>query len=188
MLAQAPNMNTVYDFSVIETAIETLAGQAQAGVVWVNGFDAQQLQKSRPRVECYLEQGEAFGDPPHYINTAVDGQRRINGWRGQLKTIVITETLPGPDEATAAKSSYTLHNQYRSFVANFLSTIDQALRDNQTLLPFHQIARCWVTGSSSSIVAQDGYYKSEFNHFLIYSIRPSAYPGGLLNPGQIPTS
>jgi hypothetical protein len=187
MLEQAPTMATCYDFSVIETAIQTVAETAQGDLAWLTGFEALALQKERPRIECYLDPGQAFGSPPHYVNTAIDGQRRINGWVGSLRTMVITPVMAGATEEAAASASYTTHNQYRSFVANILATIDQQLRDNAALLPYHQVARCWDSGSSPKIAPQTGVYTSELNHSIIYNIRPAAFPGGLLNAGQIPT-
>jgi hypothetical protein len=178
---QAPDLKTLYDFSVIETAIESLVATANPDLNWLTPADAAQLQKPRPRIECYLEPGQPFGNPPHYVNPASDGARRVNGWQGQIRTMIITPTVSGADEASAAKGSYDLHNQYRSFVMEFLSTIDSALADNSTLLPYHQIARFWEAGDSPKITPQDAVYTSQLNHNLIYSIRPTAYPGGILN-------
>jgi hypothetical protein len=177
----APDFATLYDFSVIETAVESLANTANPDVSWLTGFDAAQLQKARPRIECYFEPGNAFGSPPHYVNTAADGQRRVNGWQGQLRTMIVTNTVSGNTEADAANNSYKLHMQYRAFVMNLLCTVDTALADNPVLLPYHQIARCWEAGNSPKIAPQDGVYTSQLNHNLIYSIRPSAFPGGIIN-------
>lgn len=176
----APDFATLYDFSVIETAVESLANTANPALSWLTGFDAAQFQKARPRIECYFEPGTAFGSPPHYVNTA-DGARRVNGWTGQLRTMIVTNTVSGATEAEAAANSYQLHMQYRAFVMNLLATLDYALADDSVLLPYHQIARCWEAGNSPKIAPQDGVYTSQLNHNLIYSIRPSAYPGGILN-------
>ena len=179
-------MAACYDFTPIEVAIQTLAEQSQQDLKWLTGFDAVAFQKSRPRVECYLDPGSAFGSPPHYVNTAADNARRVNGWIGSLRTMVITNLVPGKDEEQASLNSYNLHNQYRSFVQNLLAMVDQQLRDNATLLPYHQVARVSDAGQSPKITPQQGVFTSQFNHAVIYSIRPSAWPGGLLNAGQIP--
>ena len=177
----APDFGTLYDFSVIETAVESLASVANPDVAWLTGFDAAQLQKARPRVECYLEPGNPFGSPPHYVNTASDGVRRVNGWQGSLRTMIVTNTIGGATEAAGAQASYSLHMSYRAFVMNLFASIDKQLADNPTLLPYHQIARCWEAGNTPKIAPQDGVYTSQLNHNLIYSIRPSAFPGGILN-------
>jgi tRNA G26 N,N-dimethylase Trm1 len=186
MLTAAPSIEACYDFSPIETAVGTLANQAQPGIKWLTPFDANQLQKARPRVESYIDTFNEFGSPPHYVNTAADGARRINGWLGSLRTMIITETVPGTDENNSGLLSYQLHEQYRAFVLNILATVDQQLRDNPVLLPYHQIARMWG-GSSVKYKPDEGVYISQFTQQFIFSIRPSAYPGGLLNAGQIPT-
>lgn len=177
---QAPDFVTCYDFSPLETAVETLVAAANPDLTWLTGFDAAQFQKARPRVECYLDLGAPFGTPAHYHNT-VDGARRINGWLGSLRTMVITETLPGATEAEGAKASYTLHMKWRAFVQSFMATIDTQLQDNPLLLPYHQVARCWETPVSSKIAPEAGVYTSQMNHNLIYSIRAGAWPGGILN-------
>ncbi len=177
----APDFKTLYDFSVIETAVEALAATADPTMAWLTGFDAAQFQKSRPRVECYLEPGNPFGTPAHYVNTASDGARRVNGWQGTLRTMLITPTQSGATEEAAAQASYSLHMKWRAFVQNLFATLDHALADNFTLLPYHQVARVWDAGSSSKIAPQEGVYTSQLNHNLIYSIRPSAFPGGLTN-------
>lgn len=178
---QAPDFATVYDFSVIESAVEALAAAANPDVAWLTPADAMALKKQRPRIECYLEPGAVFGSPPHYVNTAADGQRRVNGWQGSLRTRIITPIVSGATEAEAAQNSYKLHSQYRALVTNILATVDGQLGDNPLLLPYHQVARCWEAGSSPRIAPQEGVYESMMNHNLIYSIRPGAFPGGITN-------
>jgi hypothetical protein len=186
MLQPAPTIQACYDFSPFETAMESLATAAQPSIQWLTPFDAAQLQKARPRVECYIDSFHEFGTPPHYVNTAVDGARRINGWLGTLRTMAITGMLPGEIETDGGENSYSLHQQYKAFVLNLLATADQQLANNATLLPFHQIARMWGT-TSTSFKPQEGVYITQFTQNFVFSIRPSAFPGGLLNAGQIPT-
>ena len=183
-MSVAPNIAVLYDFSVIETAVQSLAA-ATNDTIWLTGFNAAQLQKSRPRVECYLENVTIFGDPPHYQLVNPGAQRLVNGWRGSLRTVVITPIVPGEGvdpaaiELSAAQQSYTLHWQYRSFVASLMATIDQQLKSSDSFLPYHEIARCWEAGSISKIAPQEGTYTSTMNHNLVFNIRSTAWPGGL---------
>lgn len=186
---KAPDYETCYNFTPIENAVETLAGRQGFEVAWLTASDAIAFQKSRPRVECYLTPGQPFGDPPHYHNTG-DGKRRINGWQGALRTMIVTPTISGQadakapadvQDAAAGKASYDLHWAYRSFVLAFLAGIDTDLRDDETLLPYHQVARCWAGGDDPKIAPSTGVYTSQLNHNLIYSIRPGAWPDGIIN-------
>lgn len=188
----APTFEACYDFTPIENAVQTLAGRSAFVVAWLTASDAIAFQKSRPRVECYLTPGQPFGSPPHYHNTD-DGKRRINGWQGSLRTMIITPTIGGqaaPDapadaqEAAAGQASYDLHWQYRSFVMALLAGLDTDLRDDADLLPYHQVARCWGAGDDPKIAPQTGVYTSQLSHNLIYSIRPTAWPGGITNAGK----
>ena len=186
---EAPDYKTCYDFSVIETAVESLAAASPFDVAWLAGANAVAYQKSRPRIECYLDDVGAFSDPQHYVNTA-DGNRRCPHRRGMLRTMILTPTIPGTpppnptpdqfDEATGL-ASYQLHWEYRSFVDSILETVDAQLRDNAALLPYHQVARCWPATGSSKIAPQTGYYLSQLNHNITFSIRPSAWPAAILN-------
>jgi len=185
----APDFNTCYDFSLIETAVETLAARTEFAVAWLTGADAVAFQKSRPRIECYLTPGSPFGSPPHYVNT-VDGKRRINGWQGALRTMIVTPIVGGnaPADATAdqrdaasGKASYDLHWAYRAFVAALLAGVDTDIADDPVLLPYHVISRCWAAGDDLKIAPQEGVFTSQLNHNLIYAIRPSAFPGGIIN-------
>lgn len=194
----APNLSVCYDFSPIETAVESLANTANPDLPWYSGAQAVALKKLRPRVECYLENVTVFGDPPHYqlVNnpsgSATSYSRRINGWQGQLRTEIITPTVPGnlpaisgslpakqQTEAAAAQASYDLHWQYRSFVTSLMATVDVELQDNGTLLPYHEVARCWEAGASLKIIPQQDMYTSTLSHNLIFNIRSDAWPDGL---------
>ncbi len=176
----APDFKTCYDFSPIETAVETLVGRQDFVIAWLGGKAAVAFQKPRPRVESYLSPGNPFGSPPHYHNT-IDGARRINGWQGSLRTMIVTPTVSGKDEAESGRLSYEKHWEFRSAVAAFMATIDFLLANDSELLPYHQVARCWAAGDDPKIAPDTGVYVSQLNHNLIYSIRPTAWPGGITN-------
>lgn len=196
-MSAAPDLKTCYTFSTIESAVQALAAATNPDLAWYSGAQAVALKKLRPRIECYLENVNIFSSPPHYqmvINPDTGTpERRVNGWQGQLRTMVITPTVPGnlppingtemptreQTQAASAQASYDFHWQYRSFVESVLATVDVQLQDNGTLLPYHEVARCWDAGASSKITPQEGAYVSSLNHNLIFNIRSDAWPAGL---------
>ncbi len=184
----------LYDFSLIEKAVQAcfvgtpggsfvapLNDDDPAREQWTAGagniafycaFQALTFTQCRPRVFIGL----------HSVNCitgayAVDGNGNLRekAWRGQMKFGIITEP------------NYTLHTQLRSAVLAIIPQILGAVTVTDfpntginALLNYHQVSEFYSRDASTSVTPEDGSYQSAISVELAFSVKPTAWPAGML--------
>ena len=186
----------LYDFTLIEQAVQAFfckvpggsfvappAETAPARESWTAGpdniafytnFNELVFQQCRPRVKIRL----------HSVNSvkgcyALDsaGTIREKSWRGSMDFGIVTGI------------NYTQHSQLRAMV---LAIINQAMPgiavDNSAfpitglnpLLASHEVSELWMRNASTDIVTMDGAYVSMIPCELAFSVKPTAWPSGMI--------
>ena len=181
-----------YDFSVIETAVQTLfttvdgsffvaplGETATARKDWTPGEGnvafytvANQLvfQECRPRVAIRLHN-------VNHIRNAyaldVNGNMREKAWQGSMDFGIVTEP------------NYAYHAQLRAAVLAIIpQVIGQITDDNSTfattginaLLTNFQVSEFWSRNASTEVVKESGAYCSLIPVELAFSVPPTAWP------------
>jgi len=174
----APDFNTLMEFEdFLEAAFETwlnsneelnLLGTAAVDSTPGSEGAADQFQKARPRVECFVTVGAPVGNPPHFV-LDVNGVRRENGWHATVELAVITAAEP------------KIHRAYRAGVRNVMASADDVLVGSNDYLPWHEVTQCFSAGSSRTLEPEKGTFLTHLTYDIIFAIQPSAWPGGLWN-------
>ena len=176
----------IYDFSLIEKALQSYF-IAAAGMVappdegddtreeWVpdagkvavfTAFQAAIFQKARPRVACFLNNIGNAATPPKAIADHNGALRNVL-WRGNLTLEIITE----PDYAahTALRSQVAALGE---MIAPMVANPATAIGVNQ-YLQYHRVNLSVPQGMDTSISIGEGFYGSQFNYQLTFSVPPS---------------
>jgi hypothetical protein len=172
----APDFATLMQHETfLEAAFETwlnansqlnLLGTAKVPAVDASAGAADDFQKARPRVECYVVIGAPVGNPPHFIFDA-NGLRRENGWHAVVELGLITAAEPG------------IHMDYVGGVRDIMATADEILSGANQYLPWHEVSQCFSAGSTRNISPQTGVFITKLTYHIIFAIQPTAWPGGL---------
>jgi hypothetical protein len=143
-----------------------LLGAAAVDGVPDSAGAADDFQKARPRVECFVTIGAPVGSPPHFVLDAA-GRRRENGWHATVALGLITAAEP------------KIHRAYRGGVRNIMATADEVLTGTNIYLPYHEVSQCFSAGSARTVSPQDGVFITHLTYEIIFAIQPNAWPGGL---------
>lgn len=162
---------TLYEFERLISATLVALFNADDLAAYGVGTPAE-LQKSRPRVEVFINIGARFDN--HYVLDA-EGNRRENGWTGSFTLSAIT------------LADFTIHSLYVAAIRNKAALLDQIdLVDNAsaagTPLLYHEISEVKTAGTSPTIKPEEGYYETKLNYDFLFAIRPDAWPAPLLTP------
>jgi hypothetical protein len=189
---------SIYDFSLIEKAVQTLfVGVSGANFVapkndddplrekWTAGagniafytaFQALTFQKCRPRVWIGLKN-------VNHIRGAyaidANGNLREKAWSGSMDFGIITEM------------NYTAHVALRAKVAAIIPTVlAQISQDGSTfattginaLLANHQVSEFWMRNVDTNIGEdkEQAIYYSIIPCELAFNVKPSAWPAGMM--------
>ena len=183
-----------YDFSVIETAVQTLfttvdgsffvapLGETDAARKdWAPGAGsvafytvANQLvfQECRPRVAIRLHNVNHIKDA--YV-IDVNGNLREKAWQGSMDFGIVTEP------------NYAYHAQLRAAVLAIIpQVIGKVSADNSAfgttginaLLTNFQVAEFWSRNASTEVQREIGAYCSLIPVEVTFSVPPSAWPAG----------
>ena len=187
-------MANLYDFSLIERAVQTYFCQDAIGLftkpvddndpakeTWTpssglipvfTAFQAATFRKNRPRVGLDLNNINAM--PAAQIVDA-DDVIRTKAWTAALRFNLVTE------------ANYITHTQLRAMVAGIIPQLAPRVRADGTgildaganlFLTYHEIGRVELADNSTHIAPQEGAYSSALNCVLAFSVRATAWPGG----------
>lgn len=187
----------LYDFSLVEKAVQDFFCQDAYPFVkppdeddpnreaWSPGADgiafytptqATVLQSVRPRVGI-LETNFSEFQGAKILDA--DGVYRASGWRGTLRTAIITDC------------SYALHRALRGQVIAILPLLQPLLTGDlanvgktgiNVFLKYHEVGQFAMQSGDTNITPQQGYYMSTLAVNLTFSVRATAWPGGTLTP------
>ena len=188
------DFQAIYDFTVIEKAVQSLfvsiagysapvndddpnasAWTPPAGTTpFYTAFQAMTFQKCRPRV--YVT---AFSFQPVRQAYAIDANNNLRekAWSGNMRLGIITEP------------NYTLHTQLRAQVSAIIPQImPVVVMDNSafagtginSVLTTHQISEFYSDNLTTSVIPEEGTYRSTINIKLAFSVLPSAWPAGMI--------
>jgi hypothetical protein len=136
-------------------------------------FQSLVFQKCRPRV--YVA---AFDFQPVRQAYAIDanGNTREKAWSGIIRVGIITDP------------SYTLHAQLRAQVLAIIPQLQpQWSADNSLFattglnaeLETFQVSEFYVPDLNTTVIPEEGTYRSTINIKLAFSVPPSAWPAGM---------
>jgi hypothetical protein len=193
---QYTDLIDIYNFSLIEQAVQrffvALPGgafvsppsnqdpakenwMAEGQIAFYTAFQSAVFQKSRPQVYCALTNITEY--PQTHIIDA-NGVWRASAWKGVLHMGVVTS----PD--------YTAHTQLRAAVLAALPTLQPpptadgsgiAASGINALTQFHEIGLFQMQATETMITPQAGDFKSVIPVTITFSVRVSAWPGGIQN-------
>jgi hypothetical protein len=177
---------SLYDFSAIETAIQTFFVKAggmvappnedapnretwtpEGSVAFFTAFQAAIFQKARPRVGCFITGITNATAPGHFLIDN-NGALRNNLWRGQLTLEVITAPR------------YALHTDLRATVQALAEMIAPQVSDPAALiganqyLTLHHINYVLPQNLDTQISIEDGFYGSQLNYQITFSVPAGA--------------
>lgn len=176
----------IYDFSLIEKALQSYFIAAGGMVAppdegdetreeWIpdagkvamfTAFEAAIFQKARPRVACFLNGISNHSTPPKAIADHNGALRNVL-WRANLTLEIITAP------------SYTAHVALRSQVAALAEMIAPMVASPSTAigvnqyLQYHRVNLVVPQGLDTSISLGEGFYGSQLNYQLTFSVPPS---------------
>jgi hypothetical protein len=187
------DFQAIYDFTVIETAVQSLfvsiAGYSApsndddpnaaqwtppaGSTPFYTAFQALTFQKCRPRV--YIA---SFEFQPVRQAYAIDGNGNLRekAWTGNVRLGIITAP------------NYSLHTQLRAQVLAIVPQIQPAIAvDNSAfgstginaILQTHQVSEFYADSQNTTIIPEEGTYRSTVNIKLAFSVLPSAWPAGM---------
>ena len=187
------DFQAIYDFTVIETAVQSLfvsiAGYSApsndddpnaaqwtppaGSTPFYTAFQALTFQKCRPRV--YIA---SFEFQPVRQAYAIDSNNNVRekAWSGNMMLGMITQPV------------YTLHTQLRAQVQSIIPQIMPGIvADNSafaatginSLLTAHQVSEFFTTDLNTTVIPEEGTYRSTINIKLAFSVLPSAWPAGM---------
>ncbi len=187
------DFQAIYDFTVIETAVQsmfaTIAGYSvppndgdqdaenwlppEGATPFYTAFQALTFQKCRPRV--YIA---AFDFQPVRQAYAIDANSNLRekAWVGNMRLGIITNP------------NYTLHTQLRAQVLAIIPQVQPGIAmDNSAfagtginaILASHQVSEFYADNLSTTITPEEGTYRSTINIKLAFSVPPSAWPAGM---------
>jgi hypothetical protein len=132
--------------------------------------DGPKFRQERPRIELYFNAGGETGHHaptlPHY---------RADAFAGSLLITIISNTKPA-DVGTAEHMDYVSAVRDLMARARTLFKADRDAADAAGYLPYHAVHDIVHTGSNTDYEGQDGYYQTDLNYDLKFSIRPDAWP------------
>jgi len=181
--------SSLYDFTQLELAIQSFfvaqgfvqpPGETDAtrstwtpgtgDVAFFTGFEASLFQKARPRVACFLNGINPATTPPRWVADN-NGALRNNLFRGNLVLEIITA------------ANYTYHTALRAQVMALAEMIAPPVADHTLRLGANQYLTAqqinYVTPQNldSSVAQEQGFYGSQLNYQLTFSIPKPAILG-----------
>ena len=186
------DFQAIYDFTVIETAVQTMfasiAGYSvppnddpnadqwtpPAGTTpFYTAFQSLTFQKCRPRI--YVA---SFEFSPVRQGYALDGNGNLRekAWTGNMRLGIITDP------------SYTFHTQLRAQVLAIIPQVQPGIAaDNaafgntgiNSVLVTHQASEFYAENLTTAVIPEEGTYRSTINIKLAFSVLPSAWPAGM---------
>lgn len=186
----------INDFTLIESAVQAFFAAVPGGSFvappaetdprreqWTAGqdnisfytnFNELVFQACRPRVKIRL----------HSVNSVrgcyaldADGTIREKAWRGSMDFGIVTEI------------NYTKHTQLRAMVLAIINQVMPAIAADNSLFPttgvnpllnYHEVSEFWMQNVSTDVVAIEGAYVSMIPVQLAFSVKPDAWPAGML--------
>ena len=187
MIATFANFSALYDWSLIERAVQAYLvatdamfvappaddtreewAQAAGDVAVITAFEANIFQQARPRVVIDLNDIAPF--QPLKLKEDANGQLRPMLYRANLRLGLVT------------KADYTAHVALRSYVASLADTFVPLTRGGSgntginAHLTVHAASLLVPGGNSTTITPEDGHYVSVLNYQLTFAIRAEAWP------------
>lgn len=191
----------MYDFSQIETAVQSFFVAVPQSIFVIppappvpatdqefdlgdgncaifTAFNNLVFQKYRPRVEVLLHSVNEFPGQQVVTNLGINGagkELRASAWQGRMGFGIITV------------ADYPAHISLRTAVLAILPALQPCVVPDGSaiatsgvngLLQFHQVGMIQPTNLSTTIVLQDGYYRSDINCLCTFSVKATAWPGG----------
>lgn len=163
----AANFQLIYDF---ETAIPVGFKRlfAAEDVVVIVPDDGPMSKMPRPRIEMFFSCGPETG---HLWPASIYG--RADAFTGTIGMTVLSNVRPA-DVGTKE------HADYVATVRDLMARATTLLKTNRegadTYLPYHAIDAIVATGCTPHYESQDGYYQTDMNYDIRFSIRPDAWP------------
>jgi len=164
----ALNFQQCYDFeTAIPAGFKKLFTAEDVSNVFIPN-DGPKFQNVRPRIELFFSCGPETGHCrpilPHY---------RADAFTGSIGLTVISNVRP-------AEVGTAEHSDHVATVRDLMARATSLFKINRTaddlMLPYHAIDAVTAAGSTPHYESQDGYYQTDLNYEIRFSIRPDAWP------------